>query len=159
MGQRPLPPNDPQQVHRFRAGKLLANESRDESAASDLASSLHAPEHHQQLPPPWRQRLAGEQIAEHHTPSVQQLFREPGDRGVVTRWSPAVVDCLFGRLSKIDLFERRPSSGGMPWPSGTPATFAPTTLRVDQGTEIVESVSRDQPGRDQLPEPVFNLTR
>ena len=74
-------PDGSQQIDGFRARELFAGESLDKTAAADLALRFHAPQHRQQIAPGRRHGFAGQQIAEQHAPSQQQLFGEASSCG------------------------------------------------------------------------------
>ena len=61
------------QLHRFGPSKLFADEARHESTAANFSLRFHAPERHEQIAPWRRDGFAREEIAEHDSPSEQEL--------------------------------------------------------------------------------------
>ena len=57
------------------------------------------------------------------------------------------------------LFEKRPAAGGVSWTGVAAASFTPPPFRVDQGSQILKTVSRNDAGGGQFPQPVLNFAR
>ena len=123
---------------------MLAGEASDESAAANLTLRFQAAQHGQKFAP-WRSALfAREQIAEHHTPSQQQLPGPFFDR----------IRGCFGAVRRMRA--QRPAAwrGRM-----TSAAFATATFGIDQSAQILEAIGGDEARGDELPESIFYFAR
>ena len=131
-----------QEVEGFGAGELFADESGDEAAATDFAASFHAAVDQEQLAPGGREALAGQEIAEHDAPAVEQLLGEK-----------------FGLRAVARSSEQGPASGGVARTSVAASAFALAAFRVDQGAQVFETVGGDDAGGGELPQAIFDLAR
>src|SRR5215475_4538382 len=132
-----------QGLHRERQGKLLTQKIRNEASTADLASIFQAAHRDQHFPPLRKYGLAGQKLAEHDTITLQQ---HPADRFH-----------LFAVLGVFFRIDERPPANAIPRTSVPPTPLASAAFGVDERTQIVEAIRRDESDGDKFPQCSLNL--
>src|SRR5581483_2377915 len=144
-----------QRLNRRWQGKLLTDESLDESTAPNLAAGLQAAHGGEQLAPGWQRMLAGQQIAEDDAVSAQEL-----PDNLLNALGVAGARALANAPERPAADRQGSSSAdpGMNCPqvAGRRPSFG---LRLEQHAKSCHAVTTHQSAAHQLPERILDFGR
>ena len=142
-------------VDRFGQSELLADEAGDEATAPDQTARFESPQCPQQVSPRHRQRLVREKVPEDHSPAGKQL---PGD-GLRKVVRILTLSCL-GQQRPAPFPARSAQRCASPADAAADlvaVASAPCIAGGQKGPYGLETVRGDDPARDQIPDPFFDL--
>src|ERR1700675_3294357 len=127
-----------QRLERDGQCELFAEETAHKSSAAHFAAVFEAAQSHKHLAPTREDRFAGENFAEDPAVTIEQHS----------------AGCLDGLSTVLrhNGIQQRPASRAVTRTRTAAVAMPGAALRIDQRTQIIESIGGDNSGRDQFPE-------